>query len=427
MISRAKNILRSWCRGLSLSSDTLTTSDWSEPWMHISNESLGESQEKLPVDSWCNTSEKSKSNLSTLRGTFPLEIWHKVIGHATGDLEGQGRTGEFSLKRSNIGVLLGLASASKSLRRIVLEYWAHTVFIAEHTDPIQLRLLEKTNQVQIICSVRRLVCGDQFEIYRAPADALGGFEFLVELVIDGHSDIDFSDRSSSNLSKQPPALMQTGQVDGADHSHSQQTTAPRMAYRRLKVTFPKTLQTLRIYNSHVPDIYLIQKAARDCPELKALTLARCTLFTRAGCRFWNNLPQGESDAYFSNHKVAEYASAVGKELAQLPALESVQIGVYLTEHAAIKAHVEQHAGLPALTDLDPSDWRSPCDACTAGYQKATDLAEKEATEALAKAVPHLAQASWLSFFSETRTGWHTQHVLRHEDGSFKEAVARFNF
>lgn len=80
-----------------------------------------------------------------------------------------------------------------------------------------------------------------------------------------------------------------------------------MAYRRLKVIFPNTLQVLRVYNSHVPDLYLIQKAARECPGLQVLTLARCTLFTQTGCRFWNQLPCGESDAYFSNHQVVDYA------------------------------------------------------------------------------------------------------------------------
>ena len=86
--------------------------------------------------------------------TFPLEIWHKVIDYATFDFKGQGDTGEFSLNKSNIGAVIGLASASKSLRRIVLEYWAQTLFIMEHTDPTQVRLLEKTNRAQIIRNVR---------------------------------------------------------------------------------------------------------------------------------------------------------------------------------------------------------------------------------------------------------------------------------
>lgn len=147
---------------------------------------------------------------------------------------------------------------------------------------------------------RRLVCGDEYKIYQAPVDALRDFNSLVELIIDGHSDIDFGDERRS-------ITAQVRAEDGAHYHTQQQSAVPRMAYRRLKVTFPNTLQVLRVYDSHVPDLYLIQKAARECPELQTLTLARCTLFTRAGCTFWHRLPCGESDAYFSNHKVADYA------------------------------------------------------------------------------------------------------------------------
>lgn len=80
-----------------------------------------------------------------------------------------------------------------------------------------------------------------------------------------------------------------------------------MAYRQLTVIFPPTLHTLRVYSGHAPDIYLIRKAARECPKLRTLTLARCTIFTKANCRFWGRLPRSESDAYFSNQQVVEYA------------------------------------------------------------------------------------------------------------------------
>lgn len=162
--------------------------------------------------------------------------------------------------------------------------------------------------IQIYGCLRRLVCRDDFKIYQAPADALHPFDSLVELIIDGHSDIDFGDILSKD-NKLSPAHEQAGQVEEAQR-RTEQAVVPRMAYRRLKVIFPNTLRFLRIYNSHVPDLYLIQKAARECPELRVLTLARCTLFTRASCRFWDNLPQGESDAYFSNHKVVDYAVGV---------------------------------------------------------------------------------------------------------------------
>ena len=97
------------------------------------------------------------------------------------------------------------------------------------------------------------------------------------------------------------------QNDGDGLPQQVEQLPPRMAYRRLAVVFPSTLRTLRVYNSHAPDIHLIHKAARECPKLRTLSLARCTLFTMANCQFWSNLPRSESDAYFNNKQVVEYA------------------------------------------------------------------------------------------------------------------------
>lgn len=75
--------------------------------------------------------------------------------------------------------------------------------------------------------------------------------------------------------------------------------------------------------------------------------------------------------------------------------------------------------------MDFSGWRAPCHQCAAQYQEASDLAEKDATAELAKATPRLTQVSWLSFCSETRTSWHDQRILRHEDGRFSKVAASF--
>lgn len=85
---------------------------------------------------------------------FPTEIWHKIMDHISNQSNEEEGRGEFSLCKSNINVLIGLASASKFHRCVVLEYWARTFFIEEHEDPTQLRLLGKSNGAKILCNVR---------------------------------------------------------------------------------------------------------------------------------------------------------------------------------------------------------------------------------------------------------------------------------
>lgn len=66
--------------------------------------------------------------------------------------------GEFSMSRPNMSALIGLASASKIYRRMVLESWAHTFLALECKDPATLRILEKSNQARILCNVRLVLC-----------------------------------------------------------------------------------------------------------------------------------------------------------------------------------------------------------------------------------------------------------------------------
>jgi hypothetical protein len=174
-----------------------------------------------------------------------------------------------------------------------------------------------TNRMRAILMgwlIRRLVCMDPYQVYKAPSSAFGQFAFLEELVIDGHSDIDFG-RTTAHPGNpvlaahgdEPETQIETAPAHHHD-GHAQPEPAPsRMSYRRMKVKFPPTLRTLEVYNSHVPDIYLIHKVIDECPELRSLTLARCTLFTRANCEFWKRLQRSESDSYFSNQEVEAYA------------------------------------------------------------------------------------------------------------------------
>lgn len=104
-------------------------------------------------------------------------------------------------------------------------------------------------------------------------------------------------------------------------------------------------------------------------------------------------------------------------------LETVQIGVYLTEYSAIRTHVEEHAGLGPEEEMSLVGWKRPCEKCTDEYQRQTDQSQQEATAVLAKLVPSLVRVSWLSFCSPGRTEWDSQHILRDGDGCFKGLAA----
>jgi hypothetical protein len=158
---------------------------------------------------------------------------------------------------------------------------------------------------------RCLVCIETYQIYKAPGDALEPFRFLEKLVLDGHLDIDFGEPTVSAQSDEHGMQAQPTPVDeepNHDEGHVQlEPTPSRMSYRRMKVKLPSMLRTLEVYNSHVPDVYFIRKVVCECPELRYLTLARCTIFTREHCEFWERLPRSESDSYFSNQEVEAYA------------------------------------------------------------------------------------------------------------------------
>ncbi|CUA67856.1 hypothetical protein RSOLAG22IIIB_03287 [Rhizoctonia solani] len=195
-----------------------------------------------------------------------------------------------------------------------------------------------------------------------------------------------------------------------------------MSYRRLKINLPSTLRILRVYGSHVPDIYFIKQVAEQCPLLQSLTLARCTLFNHQGCGFWERLPRTESDAYFSDQGVSAYAAAVGRELKNIKDLRELQIGIYLTSHTAIDAHLQQHAGLSQTFETGLGVWEKSCEKCVAQYQEPTVATEIEATEMLAKEVPTLVSVSWANFCSEKRIGWSAHQIMRNERGEFRVVI-----
>ncbi|KAG8786855.1 hypothetical protein FRC12_016167 [Ceratobasidium sp. 428] len=338
---------------------------------------------------------------------FPTEIWYRIVESVANYPAFECLQGiQLVPHKGRISPLISLASTSKWLRAIVLQYWARDILLLLHEDVYYLKGLGlHANDIDLVRCVRRIICTDSYQIYRARNDILEPFKFLEELVIDGHSDINFGRVEAVTGAWNPPASGEL--LDAGDAPPESVTT--RMSYRKLKVKLPQTLRKLKVYNSHVPDIYYIHKVARECPELRSLALARCTIFTQSDCAFWKRLPRSESDSYFSNVGVEAYAAAVGKELSKIPKLQEVQIGIYLTDHRAINTHLEQHVGL-TIASGTVGVWSETCDECAFEYQETTESCEQAAAEVLAQFVPTLSRVSWLSFFSEGRTGWHTCNV-----------------
>lgn len=158
------------------------------------------------------------------------------------------------------------------------------------------------------------MCDDSFQVYEAPKGSFDNFKHLEELILDCHSDIDFGETMVHNQEDQ--GILQSTTTEDLHEQmngvpQQQELPRPRMSYRRLRVKFPETLRILSVFNSHAPDIYFIQQVVDECPLLRSLTLARCTIFTNPQCRFWQNLPRTESDSYFSDQGVADYAVGFG--------------------------------------------------------------------------------------------------------------------
>lgn len=373
--------------------------------------------------------------------SFPPEIWHLIIEHAASMSKeyGDGDASKYTSGKVKMRSLQNLATVSWYHRRVVITCWAHTLHLREQGDMAELRSLMMNNNVDALRCVRRLVCEDSYQVYRAPKNAFDAFEFLEELILDCHSDINFGGTAAQqqNLLENMPAQVDGGdQVEPAEPEHPgnnaggthhalqepqpQPQPQPRMSYRRLRVKLPKTLRTLRIYHSHVPDIYFIQHVADECPRLRSLTLARCTIFTCAQCKFWEQLPRTESDAYFSSQGVAAYAAALGKELKRIKNLEEIKIGIYLTDHAAVDMHLTEHAGLDVSMGNNLAVWGEPCEQCVHQYHKATIQLEQEATAVLAKEISTLRSVSWASFCSDKRIGWNTHPIMQDTNGQSGE-------
>ncbi|KDN47412.1 hypothetical protein RSAG8_03552, partial [Rhizoctonia solani AG-8 WAC10335] len=213
---------------------------------------------------------------------FPPEIWYEIAFYSaySATRHGSGDTAGYNDNKTKPKLLWHLGSVSKFHRQLALRYWAHTIHLLEQVDPEELGYLGVVNGIDLMSYVRCLVCRDGYGVYRAPKDAFEGFGLIEELVLDCHRDINFG----GGFGQQEPLPMHTAfQAAGAQNDPLVMQGNPganahpqpaRMSYRRLRVNFPSTLRTLRVYDSHVPDVYFIQQVAEQCPLLQSLTLAR---------------------------------------------------------------------------------------------------------------------------------------------------------
>ncbi|CAE6504755.1 unnamed protein product [Rhizoctonia solani] len=401
-----------------------------------SQESGDRSQEYTEGDRGLTVAEESLDHhgqsfeiFNIMPARFPIEIWYIIVIYVTASVGGGSEdSAKYIGDKVNMKQLWNLASVSKFHRQLVLYGWANTIHLLKQDDIKQLGTLGAANGIDLLCGVRRLVCENDYQVYGAPRNAFEGFNFLEELVLSCHSDINFGgDTHPENINDH--AESQTGHPDGqpapqanpngAVDQHNMTLQQPiRMSYRRLKVKLPSTLRTLKVYDSHVPDIHFIQQVTEQCPLLESLTLARCTIFARKECEFWRRLPRTESDAYFSNQGIASYAAAIGKELKQIQSLKELRIGIYLTKHSAINLHLNHHVSAENSSNTGLEVWEKPCKECFTQCCEETLSAEREATEIIGKQVPTLSSISWANFCSRKRTGWSTHRIMRDDEGKF---------
>ncbi|CAE6429762.1 unnamed protein product [Rhizoctonia solani] len=233
------------------------------------------------------TSHNYMREVSPMR--FPPEIWFDITFHSAypAARQGSGNAAAYNDNKTETKLLWHLGSVSKFHRQLVLRYWVHTIRLLDPVDFEKLIHLGAANGIDLMSYMRCLVCKDGYDIYRAPKHAFEGFGLIEELVLNCHQDINFGGRFGQpdhlGMHAEPQAGAHDDQLVAQGNPGTDAHPQPaRMSYRRLKIKFPTTLRTLRVYDSHVPDIYFIQQAAEQCPLLQSLTLARCTLFTRQG-------------------------------------------------------------------------------------------------------------------------------------------------
>jgi hypothetical protein len=108
---------------------------------------------------------------------FPPEIFHRIVEHAALLPVGAGgdQFSQLHISKLKLSSVVCLASASKLLRAIVLEYWARSLNILNHEDPIRLLNLGQANNTNLLQCVRpvqkssQTVCYSDGSVVQAPS------------------------------------------------------------------------------------------------------------------------------------------------------------------------------------------------------------------------------------------------------------------
>ncbi|KAG8708553.1 hypothetical protein FRC08_018831, partial [Ceratobasidium sp. 394] len=91
-------------------------------------------------------------------------------------------------------------------------------------------------------------------------------------------------------------------------------------------------------------------------------------------------------------------NSLARELKPLQSLQVLHMGLYLTPHEAISAHLrDHHSG-----GEGSSAWNIPCSACSEQYRDQTSDAEAVANEIIFNELPQLERISWASYFTAGR-------------------------
>ncbi|QRV73231.1 hypothetical protein RhiJN_01245 [Ceratobasidium sp. AG-Ba] len=213
------------------------------------------------------------------------------------------------------------------------------------------------------------------------------------------------------------------------------------------VTLPPLLQELHLWRYHAPDHVVIDLVRAGCPNLRALYLGPCTMFTNPRCDWWPRHPlRDQHEHYLPGHDpaaVVAYAKRLANLLRSWPNLKTLVLGVHFTTFDIVEAHRADHVAhhpqgfddartwlehlgvqnnnlveygarwhahptygrlniLPPNPDLPcpPSTglWRTPCPQCVKLWSRSVKLAHITAVQTLALGLESL-QAIWLGSFA----------------------------
>lgn len=230
-------------------------------------------------------------------------------------------------------------------------------------------------------------------------------------------------------------------IESHEDVHRLSVAANRFAYRDLFTTLPQSLHHLEIRHAHGPDVNVITRVKKYCPDLETLWLGRCTMFNCSpACQFWESFPF-DHDSYISIEGTDAYAYSLGQELCPLQRLTALRLGIYLMPSTATLAHRVFHArnlpapptiewqqalAAPPNVDQDLEQLQDPqaqppqipdlisllhrppepetCKLCWEESSTSTQSAEESANRILKELVPGLQRIEWMDWFTPFHLG-----------------------